>query len=373
MGILAIIGVLGFAGWRFATASPSFGALVSSVTGAPATSIAPVLLGEQEPEAPRVDPAVLGDLGEAPAPRERYPHIVPQPGDAIRSAKHTFRFEGEEYTVAVDVDPQLYWGAVASEHVIATTETEPEDERNAAIYRYMVQDPLQAQVIDDVSAKLRKIANQKDLSSDRYVEFIAKYVQSMPYDFDKLADPDADARFPVETLVERTGVCSDKSMLLVALLAHEGYDVALLVFDAENHMTAGIKGPGEAYGSSGYLLIESTTPAYIAEIPEQFVSGIRLESDAHVIPIGTGDTPYGAAERTARILAVRAATRPAAEALQNEAAKLQLTQQQADEINAKLKAAYESQFKLASITDHEDEFLDSKGAERWIERYCWWD
>ena len=346
---------------------------MSSVESGDLASFNPTAVNGAQPQVPRVDPAVLGDLGEPPAPRARYPHIVRQQGEAIPSATHTFRFEGEEYTVAVDVDPELYWGAVASEHVIATTASEPVDEREAAIYRYMVQDPLQARVIDDICAKLRKIADRENLSGDRYVELIAKYVQTMPYDFEKLANPDAAARFPIETLVERSGVCSDKSMLMVALLAHEGHDVALLVFDAEKHMTAGIKGPGKHYGRSGYLLIESTAPAYIGEIPEQFVSGIRLQSEPHVIPIGTGDATYGSAERTARILAVRESAQPAAEARRAEEQGRMLTQRQADEINSKLQTAYESQFKLAVIEDHEDEFLDSKLAERWIETYCWWD
>ena len=362
-----------FAGWRFAVSSPSLQGLASNVAGVASTSGAPALFGAQQPEAPRVDPAVLGDLGEAPEPRQRYPHIVPQQGEAIPGVTHSFRFEGKEYTVAVAIDPALYWGAAASERVISTTSSESPGERDTAINRYMVQDPLQAQVIDDVCAKLREIANREDLSSDRYVELIAKYVQSMPYDFDKLANPNATARFPVETLVDRIGVCSDKSMLMVALLAHEGYDVALLTFDAEKHMTAAIKGPGETYGNSGYLLIESTSPAYIAEIPKRFISGVSLQSEPHVIPIGTGDTPYGSAGRTARILAAREGAQSAAEALSADSQGRAFTQEQANEINARLQTAYESQFMFSVIKGHEDKFLDSKQAERWIQKNCWWD
>lgn len=326
-----------------------------------------------EPEAPLVDPAVLGDLGEAPPPRVSYPHIVPQEGDAVPKAEHAFRFEGKKYTIAVEVDEQLYWGAVASANRISRIPGETEAEQTAAASRYLAQDPLQAPVIAAVSDQLRAAAKGAGLGRDRYAEFIAKYVQTMPYDFPKLAKADAKNRFPVETLVDGTGVCGDKSILMAALLAHEGYDVALLAFEAENHMAVGIKGPGEHYRESGYLLIESTTPAYVGEIPENFVSGITLTSEALVIPIGTGDLQYQAAKRTAKILAARAGAQPAAKALSNDAKSQRLTVEQANLINARLKTAYDSQFKLSAIEGHEDEFLDSKSAVAWIDKHCWWD
>lgn len=354
------------------------GIVVSMASGDPA-AVAPgsggAPSGNSQPQPPQaqVGAAVLGDLGEPPAPRQHYPHIVAQRGDAISSASHAFSFEGREFTVAVGIDPTIYWGAVASTRAVSTTNAESKDDVATAISRYMVQDPVQAAVIDSVCARLRTIADKRGLDSDRYVELIAKYVQTMPYDFDKLAVPTANARFPVETLVERTGVCSDKSMLMVALLAHEGYDVALLAFEAENHMTAGIKGPGTQYRNSGYLLIESTQPAYIAEIPEQFVSGIRLQSEAHVIPIGTGKTAYGSASRTARILQVRESAQAAGQALSASAQGKMLTVEQANKINAQLQTVYESQFMFSAIDGHAEKFLDSTAAELWIRKNCWWD
>jgi len=329
--------------------------------------------GVSEPEQPLVDPTILGDLGEAPAPRQRYPHIVPQSGESIPEAQHSFDFEGMTYTVSVDVDPQLYWGAVATENSLTTDASESHDELLAANYRYLVQDPLQAPLIAATCDSLRSAAKSAGLGRDRYAEFVAKYVQTMPYDYARLDQTNAKTRFPVETLVDGTGVCGDKSLLIAALLAHEGYDVALLTFESENHMAVGIKGPGKHYGESGRLFIESTTPAYVGEIPEHFVSGVTLTSDPLVIPIGTGKLQYEGAKRTARILKVRAAAHSAAENLRRKAEPRALTVGEAEAINAKLRTAYEAQFKLGAIKDHEDEFLDSKKAVAWIEKHCWWD
>ncbi|HSK47430.1 MAG TPA: transglutaminase-like domain-containing protein [Coriobacteriia bacterium] len=321
---------------------------------------------------PPMAPVSPGDLGEPPEPRQNYPHIELQDGVDLEKAVHKFRYEGEKYSVAVRVDPQLYWGA-AGERLISVRDGESEDERTAAFYRYMVQDPLQAPLISEVSKKLRKIAKREGFGRDRYAEFISKYVQTMPYDYEKLDAEDGSARFPVQTLVDGTGVCGDKSLLLAALLAHEGYDVALLAFEAEEHMAVGIKGPGDKYGESGYLFVESTAPAYISEVPENYVSGIRLTSDALVIPIGEGSAKYGSAKDVARIIAVRSTTKEAAEQLIDEASRMVMTQAQANSVNARLHQSNESQLKLQSVTGEEHQFLDRGPALRWIEKNCWWD
>lgn len=314
-----------------------------------------------------------GHLGAPPAPRDVYPHIVLGGSGAPVTATHEFAFEGRTYEVSLEIDRALYRGAVNAERLISAPPGETTDERYIAYYRFLAQDTAQAPLIAELGAQLRRAAKEAKLDRDRYAEFVAKYVQTMPYDFGKLDMLDASARFPVETLVDGTGVCSDKSLLMAAILAHEGYDVALLLFEREQHMALGIKGPGEHYNSTGYLFVETTSPTYLAEIPDNFVSGISLESDPLVIPIGTGDRIYGSAERTERILGTRSSAREAADTLRTDAEKRPLTRAEADEINARLKVAYDAQLKLSVVEDHEAEFLDSAKAIDWIERECWWD
>lgn len=313
------------------------------------------------------------DLGKPPKPRQRYPHIEVDTVGEPQRATHQFLFEGRTHEVSVDVDSELYRSAAAADRLISTPSGESEEERWAAYYRFMVQDRAQAPLIGEVAKQLGEIAKSEDLGRDRYAELIAKYVQTMPYDFSKLEADNPAARFPVQTLLDGTGVCGDKSLLLAALLAHEGYDVSLLIFDAERHMAVGIKGPGNEYPGSGYLFVESTSPVYISEVPQNFISGVNLTSSPVVVPIGTGDLPYKSADDVAQIMTVRSAARGARESLYREASQTPMTPEQAKAVNKRLKLAYDSQFKLQVIDGHEPKYLDRAAALRWIRKNAWWD
>jgi hypothetical protein len=271
------------------------------------------------------------------------------------------------------VDEALYDGAAASDRVISAPPEETEADRNTAYYRFMVQDPEQAPLIASVAKELRAIAEREGMGKDRYAELVAKYVQTIPYDFSKLNTEDATTRFPVQTLVDGAGVCGDKSLLLAGLLAHEGYRVSLLTFERENHMAVGIKGPGEGYKDAGYLFVESTAPAYVSEIPRNFISGVTLTSDPLVIPIGTGSSEYGSAAKVAGILGVRESAEDARDQLYREASQQRLTAEQAKMVNKRLRTAYDAQLRLQWVEGDEDKFLDRVPATRWIEKNAWWD
>lgn len=318
-------------------------------------------------------PPTLGHLGEPPRPRLVYPHLRAGASEGTLTAEHSFTFESRAYAVAVEVDAALYEAAGAAVHRMSEVSGESEAEMKIAYYRYMMQDREQAPLIAQVTKQLRTIAKRQKLDRDSYAELIAKYVQSMPYDVEKAATLGAQDQFPVETLVLGSGVCGDKSLLMAALLAHEGYDVALLLFDAEKHMAVGIAGPGSHYGDSGYLFVEATMPALVSEVPETFVSGIVLESDPLVIPVGEGSRGYGAAKSVARIISVREAAHEAGESLVKEASRRPLTREEAADVNRRIDLVNESQYMLGTIKDHEDERLDRTPALGWVDRNAWWE
>jgi len=330
-----------------------------------------------DPTEPRGEPKIAyeapGKLGEPPAPRSRYPHIEPSGDTDTSTHTYDFRFEGHTRRVTVEVDQRVLRGARDSEHVISFEADESEAERDAAYYRFMAQDAEQAPLIAAAAKELREIARREGLDDDRYVELIAKFVQSIPYDYAKLRSADLQDRFPVETLAENTGVCGDKSILMAALLAHEGYDVALLLFRPEAHMSVGIKGPGDHYGDTDYLFIESTKPGYVSEVPANFVSGVELKSDPVVVPLGDGGKRYGSASDVARILQVRAGARPAYERLYARASARVLTASEAASVNRKIRITDASQARLQVIEDQEKKYLDRRPALRWIKEKAWWD
>ena len=138
---------------------------------------------------------------------------------------------------------------------------------------------------------------EQHLTDNEYVELMMAYVQSLTY----VTKPDNPAKFPVETAVDQSGDCDDKSLLLAGLLAHEGYKVALLVFDPESHMAVGIGSPDSLYKNTGYAYIETTNFSFAGVSPESLQGGVVLRSDPLVIPIGSGTRVYSSGKETAYI------------------------------------------------------------------------
>jgi hypothetical protein len=89
-------------------------------------------------------------------------------------------------------------------------------------------------------------------------------IQQIPYDAVKAKNlnENTQMRYPYQVIYDNKGICSEKSMLLAALLSKLGYGVALFHFVPENHMSVGIKSPMQySYVQSGYAFIETTNPS----------------------------------------------------------------------------------------------------------------
>jgi len=306
-----------------------------------------------------------------------YPHIVPTPGKTVHAKPVTFTFDGVQHTVAPTVDSSVYWGArAASRDALVPMGTSPE-QWSSAYYRAFAEDPAQKATIDSACGQLRAIARRDGLDSDQYLELIAKYVQSITYDKKSYASGKAVVRFPVQTVVDGKGLCEDKSLLLSALLAHEGYATALLSFAPENHMAVGVKGPGATYGETGYLFVETTQPTYVSEVPTEYDGGMRLYSEPEVVPIGSGTKTYRSAEQIPRIIQARESADAAARSLLARAKRQQLTYSQATAVNRKLELAQEATMDLRSnVVDQKGRpvghFLDRTQAVRWVRQNAWW-
>lgn len=117
---------------------------------------------------------------------------------------------------------------------------------------------------------------------------VAAFVQSIPYstDFESKGE-ESYARFPVETLIDGTGDCEDKTILMAAILHELGSDFVLIMFD--DHVAVGVNCDGveakEAYRHEGksYFYIETTADNWdIGAIPEQY-----KDKDAQIIPVAT--------------------------------------------------------------------------------------
>jgi hypothetical protein len=241
-------------------------------------------------------------------------------------ATHTYPFEQAAVTITLPVDAALYNGAKSTDKSVAIRGNVSKKVWVSNSYQVMINDSAQDGFYRDLTGEFSRMKQEQHLTDDEYVELMMAYVQSLTY----VTKPNNPAKFPVETAVDNTGDCDDKSLLLAGLLATEGYKVALLVFDPESHMAVGIGSPDLLYKGTGYAYIETTNFSFAGVPPDTLKGGVALRSEPLVIPIGSGTKVYTGGRETAYINdAVTRADQKAAElAPQVESLDTELTAKQ---------------------------------------------
>jgi hypothetical protein len=217
------------------------------------------------------------------------PHITPDSSSLQTPpviATHTFPFETTNVTISIPVNYSVYAGAKRTDRnsVYVGNATEI----TAEVYRSMINDPSQEPLFRDLLAQFRNISREQNLSDDESLELMIVYVQSLPY----TVVPDAPAKYPIETVMDGTGDCDDKSLLLAGLLSREGYPVVLYLFGPEHHMALGVGSDAYLYKSTGYSYIEATDYSYVGVPSYRMKGNETLKSDPQVIPISQGTKRY---------------------------------------------------------------------------------
>jgi hypothetical protein len=273
--------------------------------------------------------AFISDLNNTPGPIGNFtwqtavgqkpsitlPAIAPDdtPGFFIR--QYTFSFQQENITIGTNVSAAVYYGA-KNGNKFATTPSEESPESLAPdYYRAFVNDPAQDVLYADLISRFRAIRQEHRYTDDEYAELLTVFVQSLPYDNMSAAHPDTLSRFPAETLVDGTGDCDDKSVLLAGLLSREGYNVSLLLYIPEHHMAVGVESDCLHYEDTGYLYVETTGVSFMGDVPkrlnqpEKYVADdqepgvVPLTSAPLVIRVGSGSRNFTSAGEIAYILA----------------------------------------------------------------------
>jgi len=230
-----------------------------------------------------------------------YPSIEPLEA-APRTVTHEFTFEGDPVSITVVVDGGLYAGAVSADKAVIRFGNAHETDWIEDYYPAFIEEPHQDPFYADVLAAFHAVRDARGLDADRYAELLAVFVQSLEYHTDPV---DLSPKFPVETFVEGAGDCDDKALLLAGLLARESYDVAVLLFEPEQHVALGIRSAGGDYEDTGYAFIETTSAGFIGMEPEEVGGGGTLRSEPRVFRIGSGTTPYTADDEVQIILDAR--------------------------------------------------------------------
>ncbi|GAB4283349.1 MAG: hypothetical protein Kow0067_04260 [Coriobacteriia bacterium] len=245
-----------------------------------------------------------------------YPSIKPDPTVAEPLVvEHTFTFEGVTHAVTLAVDGALYAGARDAEKSVIRFGNARETDWVEDYYPAFVSEPHQDPFFEDLLGQLRAIRDREGLDADRYAELLTAFVQSIPYATDAV---DLSPKFPVETFVDRAGDCDDKTLLLAGLLSREGYDVAVLLFEPEQHVALGLRSDAATYRSTGYAYVETTTKGLVGMVPDDLAGGVVLTSEPRVFAVDGGTMSYGAGNEVAAILAALEESSEKAQALRPE-------------------------------------------------------
>jgi hypothetical protein len=243
------------------------------------------------------------------------PAIAPNNSPGFFTRQYSFPFQQENITLKTNVSAAVYYGAQNGDKFTtapfnATPETLAPD-----YYRAFVNDPAQDMLYADLTRSFRTIRQNHRYTDDEYAELLSVFVQSLPYDNLSATHPDTLSRFPAETLVDGTGDCDDKSVLLAGLLSREGYNVSLLLFIPEHHMAVGLESDCLQYNDTGYLYIETTGLSFLGDVPKRLNQSEKYVADGQkpgttpltsaplVIRVGSGSGKYTRAGENGYILA----------------------------------------------------------------------
>lgn len=230
--------------------------------------------------------------------------IQPTTDSGSRRVARTFTFEGQVHTVTVDIPSRVLAGARIPPRVLRSYGSAALTDRTARFHVPLIVDPAQEPFFAALLGQLRALRDARGLDRDRYFELMTAFVQAIPYDYHAPA-----ARFPIEVYADGTGDCDEKTRLLAGLAAREGYAVAILAFDDDNHVALGVRVQHRGFRGGPWAYVETTNAAWVGDPKfdtERIWSGHALH-DAEVVPVGTGSTVYGADVDVARIAAAREA------------------------------------------------------------------
>jgi hypothetical protein len=242
------------------------------------------------------------------------PFIACNTTPGMISRQYSFRFQQTNITIATRVSNAVYYGAKnGDKFALAPPRTAPEL-LAPDYYRAFVDTPHQDPFYAELLQGFRSIRREHQYSDDEYLELLTVFVQSLPYDNEAAAHPDTLPRFPVETIVDGTGDCDDKSVLLAGHLSREGYNVSLLLFIPEHHMAVGVPGDRMQYRDTGYIFVETTDVSFMGDVPRELNQSVKyvppgqvpektpITSLPLVIRVGSGSKIFTSAEKTEYIL-----------------------------------------------------------------------
>lgn len=163
---------------------------------------------------------------------------------------------GKKKNYKVPVDSSVYWTIFNLPDYTCTGYATLADCYNDRLLGRADQKEALKPLVNWLNKKIKK-------SGDR-VRAAASLVQNIEYDNNKATGVEVEAtgrghgtRYPYETLYENSGICGEKSFLIVYLLKELGYGTATMVFFSPLHRVAAVKcAPEYDFRDTGYCIIQ---------------------------------------------------------------------------------------------------------------------
>ena len=198
-----------------------------------------------------------------------------------KSVTLTYYLHGQEY----DLDYTVYKGLndyLASLPRSISYHTNPPTTKD-----FIMRDINQEQQSVFLSEFVESITAITDNEDDQ-ARIAVSIVQQIPYDWSGYYSSFNSGEFPYEVLYTQSGLCGEKSNLLIFLLRELGFGVAAFEFESDNHRAVGIKCPMQySYHGTGYCFVETTSPSIITDSEFDYV-GVGKLSDHALICIADG-------------------------------------------------------------------------------------
>lgn len=219
--------------------------------------------------------------------------VEADPGPIIREATWSFQFLETECTVTVPVYAEEFRAAQG----LDTSQVFSSQEWVRARYvSTLVNTEARSATVRAITRETRLIRANLNLDQDEYVELLTSFVQSIPY-----GEISSDVMVPAQVIASGSGVCTEKSVLLGALLRREGYDTVVWIFDSQNHVGLGVASDAMGFRGTRYAFIETTEKRYIGEAAKICWSSGPNARRPQMVSLG-GSRQYRAGAQVAYIL-----------------------------------------------------------------------
>jgi predicted transglutaminase-like cysteine proteinase len=195
------------------------------------------------------------------------PPLIPSGGDSkIITHSCVWLFGGVRWEWELGVEESLY-------NYFKGLQRPP-----AQDYSTCITESLDDEYLNNLVSELNSVARQNGYDALETIQFVAAFVQGLPYTTDRETTGCEDyVRYPVETLADLGGDCEDTAILLAALLDRIGQDVVLVAYPG--HLGVGVPGDENTYGvywdynGREYFYLETSISGWkIGEIPEHLAT-----------------------------------------------------------------------------------------------------